>query len=229
MEETGFFPEEQHRYRARRSTTTALLSIQDVILRYMENNIDTCVVFSDLSNAFDTLPHETILAKLRVYGFTESSINWYRSYLAERAQFIFLRGAKSETKRTIRGLPQTSLNGSIIFSIVFWDVVIVQVIKNVFMIIYADDLSIKMRPCGNVKVDKILINKQMAAIQSWMNSNQLVFNSMKTELLEDIVQHHLDLYQRLVNAEADPKKKKKILKEHFLAIDLKRKLLVKMG
>ena len=41
------------------------------------------------------------------------------------------------------------------------------------MNIYADDLSIKMRLCGNVKVDKI--NKQMAAIQTWMDSNQLVF------------------------------------------------------
>ena len=44
------------------------------------------------------------------------------------------------------------------------------------MIIYADDLSIKMRLCGK-------INKQMAAIQTWMDSNQLVFNGMKTELL----------------------------------------------
>ena len=46
------------------------------------------------------------------------------------------------------------------------------------MIIYADDLSIKMRLCGNIRVDK-----QMAAIQTWMDSNQLVFNGMKTELL----------------------------------------------
>ena len=34
------------------------------------------VVFADLSNAFDTLTHKTILDKLRVYGLTESSINW---------------------------------------------------------------------------------------------------------------------------------------------------------
>ena len=196
MESTGFFPEEQHGYRARRSTTTAVLSIQDEILRDMENNIYTCVVFCDLSNAFDTLPHETILAKLRVYGFTESSVNWYRSYLAKRAQFIGLGGAKSDTKKIIRGLPQGSLNGSIIFSIVFGDVVIVQVVENVFMIIYADDLSIKMRLCGNIKVDEIIINKQMAAIQAWMDSNQLVFNSMKTELLV-ISRKNQNIYKEL--------------------------------
>ena len=115
MEETEFVPEEQHGCRAKRSTPTAVLSIQDEILRDIENNINTCVVFCDLSNAFDTLPHKTILAKLRVYGFTESSINWYRSYLPEKAHFIGLGGAKSETKRIIRGLPQGSLNGSIIF------------------------------------------------------------------------------------------------------------------
>ena len=46
------------------------------------------------------------------------------------------------------------------------------------------------------------------------------FVSRSIRRWEDIVQHHGDLYQRLINAEAQPKKK--ILKEHFLAIDLKR-------
>ena len=48
------------------------------------------------------------------------------------------------------------------------------------------------------------------------------FVSRSIRRWEDIVQHHGDLYQRLINAEAQLKKKKKILKEHFLAIDLKR-------
>ena len=73
--------------------------MQDEILRDLKAGIDNIVVFCDLSNAFDLLSHQTILDKLRVYGFTEATINWYTSYLKDRAQFIGLGGAKSSQKR----------------------------------------------------------------------------------------------------------------------------------
>ena len=183
MEKTKFFPDEAHGYRQKRSTTTAVLSLQDEILRDLEKGIDSIVIFCDLSNAFDTLSHETIINKLRVYGFTESSLVWYASYLKDRAQFVGLGGARSRQRRVIKGVPQGSLSGSILFSIIFGDVVIVQVAENVFMILYADDLSIKMRLCGNVVVDELMINRQMNAVQLWMDSNLLVFNDLKTEVL----------------------------------------------
>ena len=183
METNNFFPDEQHGYRPRRSTTTAVLSMQDEILRDLENNIDSCVIFCDLSNAFDTLPHQTIIDKLRIYGLTEGSLKWYESYLSDRLQFVGLSGAKSGMKKITRGVPQGSLNGSTLFSIVFGDVVIVKISDTVFLIIYADDLSIKMRLVGIKVIDELAINTQMAKVQSWMNSNKLVFNDSKTELL----------------------------------------------
>ena len=183
MEKTGFFPDEAHGYRARRSTTTAVISMQDEILSDLERGVDSIVIFCDLSNAFDTLSHETIVNKLRVYGFSEASLEWYASYLKNRAQFVGLGGSKSRQRRVVKGVPQGSLSGSILFSIIFGDVVIVQIADNVFMILYADDLSIKMRLCGNVVLDEMMINRQMNAIQLWMDSNLLVFNDLKTEVL----------------------------------------------
>ena len=159
MESTKFFPDQAHGYRSKRSTTTAILSIQDEILRDLEKGIDSIVIFCDLSNAFDILSHATIINKLRVYGFSESSLEWYTSYLKDRAQFIGLGGSRSRQRRVIKGVPQGSLNGSILFSIIFGDVVIFQVAENVFMILYADDLSIKMRLCGNVVLDEMIINR----------------------------------------------------------------------
>ena len=183
MERNDLYPDQQHGYRNHRSCSTAVISMQDNILRDLENGIDSIVVFCDLSSAFDTLSHKNILGKLRVYGFTESSVRWYESYLKHRAQFVSVAGAHSRQRRIHRGLPQGSLSGSTIFGLVYGDVVIVQISENVFMILYADDLSLKMRLCGNVQVDELLVNRQMAAIQVWMNSNQLVFNPDKTEVL----------------------------------------------
>ena len=183
MERHDLYPDQQHGYREHRSCTTAVLSMQDSILRDLENNIDSVVVFCDLSSAFDTLLHKNILGKLQVYGFTESSVKWYESYLSHRAQYVGVGGAYSRQRRIHRGLPQGSLSGSTIFGLVYGDVVIVQLTDSVFMILYADDLSIKMRLCGNVHVDELLVNKQMSAIQDWMNANSLVFNPDKTEVL----------------------------------------------
>ena len=183
MEETTFFPDEAHGYRSRRSCTTAVISMQDEILRDMEAGIDNIVIFCDLSNAFDLLSHKTIVDKLRIYGFTDATLEWYTSYLKDRAQFIGLGGEKSRQKRIIRGVPQGSLNGSVLFSVIFGDVVIVQLVPGIFMIIYADDLSIRMRLCGNIAVDEMTINRQMAAVQTWMDSNLLLFNDQKTEIL----------------------------------------------
>ena len=64
------------------------------------------------------------------------------------------------------------------------------------MIIYADDLTVKFKLVGNVKVDEALINKQMAAIQEWMNANKLVLNSDKTELLVASNKRH-SIYKEL--------------------------------
>ena len=183
MESNKFFPDQQHGYRSNRSCQTAVLTLQDEILRDMERGVDSAVVFCDLSAAFDTLDHEDILGKMKIYGFTEGSVEWYRSYLTNRSQYVVVGGCKSCKRTVCKGCPQGSLSGPQLFSLVFGDIVIVQLSNGVFMVIYADDLTIKFKLLGNVKVDEALINKQMAAIQQWMNSNKLVFNSSKTELL----------------------------------------------
>ena len=183
METNKFFPDNQHGYRSKRSCQTAVLTLQDEILRDLEKGVDSAIVFCDLSAAFDTLDHEDILNKMKIYGFTEGSVAWYRSYLSGRYQYVTVGGCQSCHRPVCKGCPQGSLSGPQLFSLVFGDIVIVQLSNGVFMIIYADDLTVKFKLVGNVKVDEALINKQMAAIQEWMNANKLVFNSDKTELL----------------------------------------------
>ena len=104
---------------------TALLSraMQESVLKDLEDGWDSIIIFADLSNAFDTINHQKILEKLRVYGLTESSINWYASYLSKRAQFVGLAGVRSEIIKMCRGAPQGSLSGSCLFSIVYGDIV----------------------------------------------------------------------------------------------------------
>ena len=43
-------------------------------------------VFLDLQKAFDTISHDIMLEKLKLYGLEEPSMNLLSSYLANRTQ-----------------------------------------------------------------------------------------------------------------------------------------------
>ena len=43
-------------------------------------------LLTDLSKAFDCLPHDIIIAKFNVYGFSLPAVNLIQNYLADRKQ-----------------------------------------------------------------------------------------------------------------------------------------------
>ena len=69
------------------------------MLEKWENAVDKGKVFgallTDLSNVFDCLPHELILAKLNGYGFNLPVLKLMRSYLAHRKQCTKVNHASS--------------------------------------------------------------------------------------------------------------------------------------
>ena len=43
-------------------------------------------IFLDLTKAFDTVNHSTLLSKLSFYDFPNPDINWFKSHLSKRKQ-----------------------------------------------------------------------------------------------------------------------------------------------
>ena len=66
------------------STETALLEATNEWLWNIDNNLLNGVIFLDLKKAFDTLDHAILLGKLKLYGVSSHSLNWFRSYLSDR-------------------------------------------------------------------------------------------------------------------------------------------------
>ena len=65
----------QFGFRSKRSTTAALSSFSDEVLKNMEQGNLCGAVFLDLTKAFDTVDHHILLSKLSAIGVSPSSLN----------------------------------------------------------------------------------------------------------------------------------------------------------
>ena len=69
----------------------------------------------NLSKAFDLINHNLLLKKLEIYGLTESTLGWFKSYLSMRKQAVAVNGTASEFLDISCGVPQGSILGPLLF------------------------------------------------------------------------------------------------------------------
>ena len=70
------------------STETLNILMSDLALEVMDRKQVTALVLLDLSKAFDSIDHMSLLRKLRAMGTSKEAIEWFRSYLTGRKQSV---------------------------------------------------------------------------------------------------------------------------------------------
>ena len=118
---TSFLPESQFGFLPGKSVAMALTIAQcDWIHAKSKNDIVGLMAF-DLSSAFDTLSHSTLLAKLKSSGIEGIPLKWFQSYLNGRSQSVLWNGNMSKSLPIQRGVPQGSILGPILFLVMIHD------------------------------------------------------------------------------------------------------------
>ena len=113
----------QSAYCAFHSTETVLLKVKTNGTRAFVNQEVACLIILDLSAAFDTINHDTLLSRLETrFAVTGVTLNWLRSYLTDRTQAVVIGDPLSEGSRSAfvslnSGIPQGSVLGPILFTI----------------------------------------------------------------------------------------------------------------
>lgn len=174
----------QYGFCKNRSTQDAVLSFYEQILNNFNNNLKSVGIFFDLSKAFDCINHKLLLKKLEVYGIRGMALNWINSYLRERTQSVKVmqdgQTCFSEGIKVLTGVPQGSVLGPLLFIIFIND--IVDNINRSFLTIFADDTSAIISAKDNDVLSKDATNC-VKEITRWCNSNGLVLNPHKTNLV----------------------------------------------
>ena len=69
----------------------------------------------DFAKAFDILPHEELILKLKAYGLTGAILNWLIDFLTTRRKRVVIGKNSSTWKDVLSGVPQGSVLGPLLF------------------------------------------------------------------------------------------------------------------
>ena len=95
---------------------TQLIKVIDYLSKGLENKTQVDCVSLDFSRAFDTVPQERLLLKMRSYGI-QKLIPWFRDFLSMRDQIVIVNGAKSRIVKMLSGIVQGSCTAALCFLI----------------------------------------------------------------------------------------------------------------
>ena len=94
-------------------------------------------LLTDVSKAFDCLPHELLIAKLHAYGFSLAALRLVHSYLSNRKQRTKINASYSSQQEILFGVLQGSILGPFLFNIFICDLFII--IDDINTANYADN------------------------------------------------------------------------------------------
>ena len=137
-------------------------------------------ILMDLSKAYDCLPKDLLIAKLEAYGFSKSALSLIFDYLTNRKQRVKVGSTYSSWDEVIRGVPQGSVLGPILFNIFINYILLFA--NETKICNFADDNT--MYACADT-IEKVIIRLEddMINILDWFDINSMVANASKFQFM----------------------------------------------
>ena len=167
-------------YRTGYSCQYALLRLVEDWKSAIEDKRHVASMLMDLSKAFDCLPHQLLIAKLNAYGLSIDGCTLIWSYLKDRLQRVRIDGFYSEWQKLLKGVPQGSVVGPVLFNAFVND--IFAALENSHLTNYADDNTISVITNSKTLTLQTLKSESEVAV-AWFQENMMEANPSKFQAL----------------------------------------------
>ena len=179
LQTNGLLYELQSGFRSKYSTDSCLIHLLDFIRGNNDKGLYTGMIMLDLQKAFDTVDHTILCDKLEGIGVL--SVNWFKSYLSDRIQYVSLKGQVSDPCNVSCGVPQGSILGPLLFLLYVNDMS-TSIDEDCKLLLYADDSAI-LFVHKDVDFISVKLGKVLEKCSDWLIDNRLSLHLGKTECM----------------------------------------------
>ena len=94
---------------------TQLLVVIELWTEMLDSGDPVDAIYLDFSKAFDTVPHQRLLNKLKAYGIAGDTYDWIIASLTRRIHQVVVNSSRSSWLEVLSGIPRSILLGLILF------------------------------------------------------------------------------------------------------------------
>jgi hypothetical protein len=169
----------QFGFRKGHSTVHPMMLLLNKLTAAINEKKHSIVIFCDLKKAFDTCDHDILLQKMSNIGIRGIELAWFSNYLKDRLQYVNINGASSSCLRPLKGVPQGSILGPLLFLIYINDL---PKSSNLFSLLFADDTTLSDSD-KDVHTLVNRVNMEFRKVSHYFRVNKLSLHLDKTKFM----------------------------------------------
>ncbi|BHF83188.1 hypothetical protein SprV_0802633000 [Sparganum proliferum] len=179
LEQHHLLSDAQHGFRSGRSCLTNLLFTLERWTKARDEGNMVHAIYIDFKKAFDSVPHQRLLHKLRNAGIRGRLLVWIESFLAGRSQRVQVGRQQSSEVSVVIGVAQGSVLGPTLFLVFINDCV-----KDLDCdtILFADDIKLWKVIHNAADADHLQAN--LNRFEDWSKRWFMPFNISKCNFLQ---------------------------------------------
>ena len=180
MVKNNLISSKQHGFVPLGNCITNLLSCIEEWIKILESGDTVDVIYTDFAKAFDSVPHQRLLKKLRINGIIGKTTAWIKAFLSDREQCVRVEQEYSGWIRVKSGIPQGSVLGPILFVLFINDM---PDVVDCLIQLFADDAKLFNRVNLRDVDSGVKLQEDIDSLSRWSKKWQLPFNVSKCKAL----------------------------------------------
>ena len=169
----------QFGFRSKHSTSHPMVHFLNNVTEKLNKKRHTVAIFCDLKKAFDTCDHSILLMKLKKYGILGGELDWFKSYLTGRKQFVNIKNQSSSLLDILLGVPQGSILGPLLFILYINDL---PLSSQFLALLFADDTTL-LYSHDDIQSLTEIANREFQKICEYFRINKMVLHPDKTKFM----------------------------------------------